>query len=307
MSEQKEGFRSGFVSILGRPNSGKSTLLNAILGTKVSIVADKPQTTRTTVQGVWTTGEGQIIFLDTPGIHKSDTLFNKRMMHQVRSAVDERDLLLYLADASVPLRDEERQALDLIRKAQTPAWLALNKVDRVEDKGKLLPLIESYKKEFEFEDYFPISALRGAGLEELKSALLKRMPQGPPYYPEDYITDQPERVLAAEVIREKILLETKQEVPHSVAVIVDAFEEKKTLTKIAATVYVERDGQKAIIIGSKGAMLKKIGTAARTELEQLLDRKIFLELFVKVRGDWRESPEFLNELDWRTVFQSPSE
>jgi GTPase len=306
-TESSKTFRSGFVSILGRPNAGKSTLLNALLGTKVSIVADKPQTTRTTVQAVWNTPRGQVVFLDTPGIHKSDTLFNKRMMHAVRMALDERDLLLFVADATYEFSTEDSQALDLVRKAETPVWLLMNKVDRVSDKQQLLPRIEAYTKAFEFEQVFPISARQGEGLDKLKQALLERMPEGPQYFPPDFLTDQPERFLSGELIREKILLETRQEVPHSVAVLVEAFEEKKTLTRIAATIYVERDGQKAIIIGSKGSMLKAIGTAARLELEELLGRKVHLELFVKVRNNWRESPEFLNELDWRTVLENQAE
>lgn len=291
--------KSGFVSILGRPNAGKSTLLNALLGTKLAIVADKPQTTRTVVQGVLTTPGAQVVFLDTPGIHKSDTLFNKRMMSEVRSATGERDLLLYVCDATHKIRREDEHALDLIARAETPAFLVLNKIDRVEDKRNLLPTITEYQGRFAFEEYLPVSALTGEGVEHLQQEIVKRLPEGPAYYPADYITDQPERFMAAELIREKILIETRQEVPHSVAVLVDLFEEKSNLTHIAATIYVEREGQKAIIIGSRGAMLKTVGTAARQEIETLLGRKVFLELFVKVRSDWRESPDFLNTLDWR--------
>lgn len=296
-------FKSGFVSIIGRPNAGKSTLLNALVGAKLAIVADKPQTTRTAVQGVWTTAEAQVVFLDTPGIHKSDTPYNKRMMSEVRNALDERDLLLFIADATRPFQTEDSQAVDMIRNLETPTFLLLNKIDRLESKALLLPLIEHYKAAFEFKEYFPISATSKAGLAELRKAIVEILPEGPAYFPDDYLTDQPERFLAAELVREKILKLTREEVPHSVAVMVDTFEEKKTLTKIAATIFVERDGQKGILIGAKGAMLKRIGTAAREEIEEMLGRKVFLDLQVKVRENWRENPEFLNALDWRNVLE----
>lgn len=294
-------FKSGFVSIIGRPNAGKSTLLNRLIGSKVAIVADKPQTTRTSIQGVLTLGEAQVVFVDTPGIHKPDTSFNRRMMAAVRAAVEDRDLLLYLVDASAPFEPAEQEALELIGKTTAPVFLLLNKVDALKEKALLLPLIERYGSLGHFEEFFPISALRGQGLEELKSAILAKLPEGPRYFPEDYLTDQPERYLAAELIREKILHLTRQEVPHAVAVLIDQFEETPRITRIAATVYVEREGQKAILIGTKGSMLKRIGTSARHEMESLLGRKIFLGLFVKVRPKWRESPEFLNAIDWRSM------
>ncbi len=300
-------FKSGFVSIIGRPNAGKSTLLNALVGTKLAIVADKPQTTRTSVQGVWTTPDAQVVFLDTPGIHKSDTPYNKRMMAEVRNALDERDLLLFMVDATKAFQPEDAQAVDLIRNLETPAFLLLNKIDRLESKTLLLPLLEQYKSLFEFREYLPISASNKDGLAELRRSVVEMLPEGPAYFPEDYLTDQPERFLAAELVREKILKLTREEVPHSVAVVVDSFEEKKTLTKIAATVFVEREGQKGIVIGAKGAMLKRIGTAAREEIEAMLGRKVFLDLQVKVRDNWRENPEFLNALDWRNLLDSGGE
>jgi GTP-binding protein Era len=291
---------SGFVSIVGRPNAGKSTLLNALVGAKLAIVTDKPQTTRTAVQGVYTTDEAQIVFLDTPGIHKSDSLFNRRMISEIRAALDERDLLLYLVDATRPFTDEDAHALDMVRKSGTPAFLVLNKIDRIREKQRLLPLIEQYKGAMEFDEYIPISALTGDGLDNLKHAVIARLPEGPPYFPADEMTDQPERFLAGELVREKVLQETRQEVPHSVAVIVDHWkDEPPGLTRIAMTIFVEREGQKAIVIGSRGAMLKRIGTLARADIEQMLDRKVFLELFVKVRENWRENPEFLTQLSWR--------
>lgn len=297
----KKKLVSGFVSIIGRPNAGKSTLMNALVGSKIAIVADKPQTTRTAVQGVWNGPGAQVVFLDTPGIHRSDTLFNRRMMQEVRAALDERDLLLYLADATRGVGEEDAKAIDMVRKASTPSLLVLTKIDLVQDKRMLLPRIERYRATYSFDDYVPVSAMTGEGLDVLITEIVKRMPEGPPYFPPDQITDQPERFLAAEMIREKILLETEQEVPHAIAVLIDDWNEGKKLTRISATIFVERPGQKAIVIGSKGSALKRIGTLARHDIEQMLGRQIFLELFVKVRENWRQNPEFLSQLDWRTM------
>lgn len=294
-------FRSGFVSIVGRPNAGKSTLLNALVGEKLAIVSEKPQTTRTTVQGVLNLEGAQIVFLDTPGIHESNTLLNRRMMETVRSSLEDRDLILYLADATLPVSTEDEHALDAIRNVTTPVLLLLTKIDRIQDKRQLLPRIEQYQALREFAEYIPISAVAGEGLDRLREAIRARLPKGPAYFPPDYLTEQPERFLAAELIREKILRKTRQEVPHAVAVLVDRWEETPKLTRISATIYVERTGQKAIVIGSGGATLKKIGTLARQEMETKLGRKIFLELFVKVSKDWRENPEFLNTIDWRSM------
>jgi GTPase len=294
-------FHAGFVSILGRPNAGKSTLLNALLGEKIAIVAKKAQTTRTTIQGVVTTADAQIVFIDTPGIHKSDSLFNKRMMDLVRSVVDDRDVLLFVADSLRAPNDEDARASSILKRTETPAFLVLNKVDRIANKPDLLMRIEQYKALHDFAEYFPVSALTGDGLEALKKSIIERLPESEPFFPGDYITDQPERFLVAELIREKILELARQEVPHAVAVLIERWEETGRLTRISATIYVERDGQKAIIIGSGGGMLKQVGTAARIEAESLLGRKIFLELFVKVRPNWREDPQFLNEIDWRSM------
>jgi len=215
--------------------------------------------------------------------------------------VEERDLLLLVADAARPLGKEDRQAIDLARKSQAPVVLVLNKIDLVKDKALLLPLIEEYRAAFDFADYVPVSAIRGQGLEELKKVILQRLPAGPAYFPEDHVTDQPERFLAAELIREKVLAATCQEVPHSVAVIVDQWEETSRLTRIFATIRVEREGQKAIVIGTKGAMLKRIGTLARHDMERLFGVKIYLDLHVRVQPGWREKSAFLNALDWRTM------
>jgi GTPase len=296
-----EAFRTGFVSIAGRPNAGKSTLLNALVGQKVAIVADKPQTTRTSIQGVMTLPGAQIVFLDTPGIHQADSPINRRMMEAVRAALEERDLLLLVVDSTKPFREDDRRAAEMILKRETPVMLILAKVDLLPDKALLLPLIECYRSAGEFADYLPVSALKGDGLEELRQAIVSRMPEGPAYFPEDYITDQPERFLAGELVREKILLLTRQEVPHSVSVMVDRWEETPRLTRIYATIRVERDGQKRIIIGAGGSMLQKIGRAARLEMERLFAMKIYLDLHVRVQPGWREQRAFLNTLDWRTM------
>ncbi len=294
-------FRSGFVSILGRPNTGKSTLLNALIGSKVAIVADKPQTTRTAIQGVLTLPDAQAVFVDTPGIHKSDTLINRRMMETVRAELDERDLLLLLADASRAFGEEDQHAVDLVRKAKTPAILAVNKIDLVKDKRELLPVLDRYRELFDFAEYVPISATTRVGIDELKQAIVAKLPEGPAYFPPDHVTDQPERFLGAELIRERILHETREEVPHSVAVLIDQWEDLPHLTRVYATILVEREGQKGILIGSKGMMMKRIGTMAREQMESLLGRRFFLDLRVKVQPNWRENPAFLNALDWRRM------
>lgn len=294
-------FRSGFVSLIGRPNAGKSTLLNALVGQKVAIVADKPQTTRTSIQGVRTLPGAQIVFADTPGIHKADSAINKRLMESVRASLDERDLLVFVADAARHFGEDDRRAVDLARKGGVPVLLALNKIDLVKEKAKLLPVIEQYKEIFDFAAYLPVSAARGQGLQELLDAIVERLPEGPAYFPEDYVTDQPERFLASELVREKALLATREEVPHSIAVAIDRWDETPRITRIYATIRVERDGQKAIVIGAGGSMLKRIGTLARQEMERLFGRKIYLELFVRVEPDWRNNPVFLKALDWRTM------
>ncbi len=294
-------FRAGFVSILGRPNAGKSTLLNALAGEKLAIVARKAQTTRTTIQGVVNLENAQIVFLDTPGIHKSDSLFNRRMMETIRGAADDRDLLLYLADATFAPGKEDEEALSVLKRGQTPAFLVLNKIDRLDDKALVLERITQYQALHAFDEYIPVSALKQDGLEQLKSAIVARLPEGEPFFPPDYITDQPERFLVAEMVREKILKYTQQEVPHSVAVMIEKWDEAPDITRIYATIYVERDGQKRIIVGKGGEMLKKIGTEARLDAERRLDRRIFLQLFVKVRENWREDPQFLNEIDPRSM------
>jgi GTP-binding protein Era len=301
MINMSEPFHSGFVSLVGRPNTGKSTLLNALVGQKVAIVADKPQTTRTAIQGVVTLPSAQIVFLDTPGIHKARSPLNRRLMDAVRASIEQRDLLLFVADAARAITDEDRHAIDMLSRSETPSLLVLNKIDLVKDKARLLPVIEEYKSLWSFEDYIPVCATRKVGLDLLRDAIVSRLPEGPAYFPEDYVTDQPERFLAAELIREKVLAATQQEVPHSVAVTVDKWEETPKITRIFATIRVERDGQKCIVIGAKGEMLKRIGTLSRKEMEKLFERKIYLDLHVRLQPHWREQAAFLNTLDWRTM------
>jgi GTP-binding protein Era len=296
---KKTKHRAGFVTILGRPNAGKSTLLNALLGTKLAIVAAKPQTTRTSIQGVLTLPEAQIVFVDTPGIHKSNTLLNKRMMDTVRAAAGGPDVVLFVIDALAPFTDEDLQAVDLAKKIAAPVIAVMNKVDWLTEKPKVLSLIEKYRTLYDFAAYIPISAKTGDGLDVLRREIIERLPTGASQYSDDYLTDQPQRFLASEVLREKVLHHTQQEVPHAVAVVIDTWEDTPKLLRIAATIYVERPGQKAILIGAGGEALKKIGTLARKELEHLFDRKIFLQTFVKVRSGWRQDPEFLAAVDWR--------
>jgi len=294
---------SGFVTIIGRPNAGKSTLLNALVGEKLAIVTHKPQTTRTRIQGILNLPRkksrhaAQIVLVDTPGVHRSTTSLDKKMMQEIRDALHGCDLILMIADATQPPR-EDKFVLDLIKDGGTPVFLLLNKIDRME-KGKLLAVIEQSRHMHDFKEIIPISALKKDGLDELLNLVVKALPEGPAYFPKDQITDQPARFLAAETIREQVLLETEQEVPYAATVLIDNFEEGDRLTRIAATIYVERDGQKAIVIGKGGQMLKMIGTGARIQLEKMLGMKVFLELFVKVRPDWRESREFIEGLDWR--------
>jgi GTPase len=298
-------FRSGFVCILGRPNAGKSTLLNALVGEKLAIISPKPQTTRNRIQGVVHIpkrsgkGGGQIVLIDTPGVHKPDTSLGRKMMVEVREALEGCDLVLVLMDATRRLDPRDEFALDLLRRTGTKAFLILNKVDLIRQKSKLLPLIEEYRKLHDFVEVIPISALKRKGLDTLLEKIVEALPAGPAYFPEDQITDQPARFMAAEIIREQILFNTSEEIPYATTVVVDNFEAGERLTRIAATIYCERDGQKRILVGKGGQMLKKIGTAARLQIERMLGAKLFLELFVKAEPGWRDSRRFVEELDWR--------
>jgi GTP-binding protein Era len=302
----KQKRRAGFVAIIGRPNAGKSTLLNRYVGQKVAIVTSKPQTTRNRIQGIVTRPEGQIVFIDTPGLHEGDTLLNRQMMREVAAALEGIDVLLMMVDASRTLPHADSLLLEKGQRFGGKAILVLNKVDRV-PKPKLLPLMDAFAKAFPFAALVPISALKGGGCQDLLQEILKNLPEGEPFFPEDQITDQPERFLVSEIIREKAIDLTYHEVPHALAVVVDQFEEEQTIQRIHATLYVERDSQKKILIGHKGDMLKKVGTLARRELEALLGTKIFLSLFVKVAPGWREIPEKIRELDWRKQLETLGE
>ena len=350
--------RSGFVSIIGRPNAGKSTLLNALIGQKLAIVTHKPQTTRTRIAGVLElplrkktkTEAGrpaaQVVLVDTPGVHKPATQLDRRMMQEVHDALESRDVVLFIVDATHRLPGEQEQrideasdaaerkvttlgqhrrklsraeddfALQIVKKLECPVLLVLNKIDAVA-KSDLLPIIAHWSSLHEFADVIPISAKKRQGLDLLLDKVVEKLPEGQRYFPKDQLTDQPERFLVAELIREKILLLTGEEVPYATAVIIERYEEpaslKKTkdgklpVTKIAAAIYCERAGQKAILIGKGGAMLKQIGSAARREIEALLGTRVFLELFVKVESEWRASRGFVEELDWRRQLEHLAE
>jgi len=306
---------SGFVTILGRPNAGKSTLLNALVGAKLAIVTRKPQTTRNRIQGILNLPKrskrpaAQVILIDTPGIHQPDSALGRKMMVEVREALEGCHLVLLIVDASKRGADKrsvdknrgvglDEHILRLVKQAGTPVFLLLNKIDLVQ-KDELMPLIERDSKLYDFKEIIPISARKRDGLDVLLDKIVEALPAGPRYFAEDELTDQPARFMAAEIIREQVLLGTGEEVPYSTTVIIEQFEEKPKLTRIAATIYCEREGQKAILIGRQGQMLKRIGTQARLEAEAMLGTKVFLELFVKVRAGWRNSREFVEGLDWR--------
>jgi GTPase len=298
--------RAGFVAIVGRPNAGKSTLLNRFVGQKVAIVTSKPQTTRNRIQGIVTQPRGQVVFIDTPGVHEADSALNRQMMREVAAALEGIDVLLLMVDAIRALPHEDALLLEKAKRFEGKTILALNKIDRI-PKPKLLPLMDAFSKAFPFAALMPISALRGDGCEELLEEVFKNLPEGEPFFPEDQITDQPERFLASEIIREKAIQLTYHEVPHALAVIVDKFEETPKILRIEVTMHVERDSQKKILIGHKGDMLKRIGTQARKELESLLGTKIYLGLFVKVMPNWRENPMQVRELNWHTQLEGLGE
>jgi GTP-binding protein Era len=339
--------RSGFVSIIGRPNAGKSTLLNALVGEKVAIVTAKPQTTRTRILGIVEVPArkgkhpaAQIVFVDTPGVHKPDSSLDKRMMQEVHDALEGRDAVLLMVDATRRLdlpelhtgeeesathragkaESEDAFVFDLIRKLNCPVFLLINKIDLV-DRKLLLPFIQQLTSLHSFAEVFPISARKKDGLDVLLEKLVAVLPAGGRYFPKDQFTDQPERFLVAELIRERILIETGEEVPYASAVVIERFEEprplpkgkkprpdaKPPLTRIAAVIYCERDGQKAILIGKGGSKLKAIGTSARKEIESLLGTKVFLELHVIVKENWRESRGFIESLDWRRQLEEIAE
>jgi GTP-binding protein Era len=290
--------KSGFVAIVGRPNAGKSTLINALVGAKVSIVTAVPQTTRNRILGIVNRPGAQIVFMDTPGIHKPLSRLNNQMMRFVRAALEDRDLALLIVDAGEKFGKGDEYALHLLKEYAPKTILLLNKIDHIA-KPRLLPLMDRYSKLHEFEEIIPISARSGDGLETMLAAVIKRLPEGPALFPPDMYTDQPERFLAAEIIREKVIQQTQQEMPYVTAVLIDEFIESDSMTRIHSTIVVERDSQKPIVIGAGGHRIKEIGTAARHELEKLFPPKVYLELFVKVQPNWRDDQGMVAELDYR--------
>lgn len=291
-------FKAGFVAIVGRPNAGKSTLVNTLVGQKVSIVSPRPQTTRNRIQGILNRENAQIVLIDTPGIHKPASALNRMMMDEVQHALDGLDVLSLIVDATAEFGAGDRFSLDWIKRFHGPVFLLLNKVDRMK-KPALLPVFDRYRRAFDFAEIFPICALTGEGCADLVNAWLSHLPDAEPYFPPDQFTDQPERFLASEIIREKAILETREEIPHALAVLIDTFEETPALIRIRASICVEREGQKGILIGKNGERIKQIGTLARKELEEILGTKVFLETFVRVQPRWRENPRLVRQLDWR--------
>lgn len=290
--------KAGFVSLIGRPNAGKSTLLNRFVGQKVAIVSDKPQTTRHRIVGVRTAPGGQVVFIDTPGIHKPMHRMNQRMVDAATATLKEVDVAVLVVDATEPPGGGDRFVLDLVKRSGVKAILALNKIDRLR-KPALLPIIQQYMGVAEFAAVVPVSAITGDGVDILEREILAALPEGEPLYPDDYLTDQTQRTLAAELIREKVLAHTRDELPYSTAVVIEQFEEPQReggLTRIHASILVDHDSQKPIVVGKGGEMIKRIGTEARRDLEEMLEGRVFLDLYVKVRADWRDDERILNEI-----------
>ncbi|WP_019119925.1 GTPase Era [Brevibacillus massiliensis] len=292
--KEKQPFKSGFAAIVGRPNVGKSTLLNTVVGQKIAIMSNKPQTTRNKIRAVHTTEKGQIIFLDTPGIHKPKSKLGDYMMNVAENALNEVDLILYVIDATEKRGPGEEYIIERLKQVKTPIFLVINKIDKVHPEA-LLPIIDDYSKLLSFKQIVPVSALEGNNTQALLDAIYDELDEGPMFYPADQVTDHPERFVVAELIREKVLHLTREEVPHSIAVTVEEMKrrpDKKTLY-IYAAIYVERDSQKGILIGKNGEMLKEIGRRARVDIERLLGDKVFLEIWVKVKKDWRNQERML--------------
>ena len=297
--------KSGFVGLVGRPNAGKSTLMNRLVGQKLAIVSDKPQTTRNRITGVRNYPNGQVVFVDTPGVHRPMHRLNVRMVDTAMSALREVDVVVAIVDASEPAGGGDRFLMEAVKKVETPRVLALNKVDLIA-KEKLLPLIERYDREVGFADIVPVSALAGTNIDRLEEVILSQLPEGEPLYPEDYLTDQHERFFVSELVREQVLQHTHAELPFASAVVVDRFEEPDAqgLLRLYCTIIVERESQKPIVVGKGGAMIKAIGTAARLELERFFDARVFLDLRVKVRSNWREDERVLDDLGLQRGRQS---
>jgi len=292
-------FKSGFVALIGRPNVGKSTLLNHVLGRKVAIMSDKPQTTRNQIRGVYTTDTEQVVFLDTPGIHKPKSRLGDWMVKSARDTFAEVDVILFLVDAKEGMGGGDRYIMEQLEGMRTPVFLVVNKIDQVHP-DQLLPLIDSYRKQFQFQEVVPISALQGNNTSTLLKLIVKELPEGPAYYPSEHVTDHPEQFVIGELIREKVLHLTREEVPHSVAVVVEEMEqEEENQIYVRATIYTERPSQKGILIGKQGGMLKEVGRRAREEIQGLLGSRVYLDLWVKVKRDWRNEALMLKEFGYR--------
>jgi len=289
-------FKSGFIGIIGRPNAGKSTLFNAIVGDKISIITDKPQTTRNKITGIKNYPDAQLIFLDTPGMHKPKTPLNRAMVQTTRETISSVDVLLMLIEANSDVHPHDLFLIETLAQAKAPVFLVINKIDLIEKKF-LLPLIDKFRTLYDYREIFPVSALKGDGIDDVINAVKEILPEGPQYYPDDILTDATERFIASEFIREKITLLTKQEIPYSTAVEIELFkeDEEKNIIRISATINVEKESQKAIMIGKKGAMLKNVGTQARLDMERLFGAKVYLELFVRVKKEWTTSDKMLQE------------
>lgn len=295
----KKNYRSGFVAIVGRPNVGKSTLLNRIIGQKIAIMSDKAQTTRNKIQGIYTRPEAQIVFLDTPGIHKAQHALGDFMVKTAFSALKGVDAVLVVVNAQEKIGPGDRFVMDRVKDMEVPVYLLINKIDTIKE-SDLLPIIESFTQDYAFDQVFPISAKEGQNVDRLLEQLISDMPEGPQYYPEDLMTDHPEYFIVAELIREKILLLTREEVPHSVAVQVHSMQvNEDAKVEVQASIIVERKSQKGIIIGAQGSMIKKIGQLARRDIEILLGNKVYLDLWVKVQSDWRDRQRDLSELGYK--------
>jgi GTP-binding protein Era len=292
-----KSYRSGYAAFIGRPNAGKSTLLNHLVGEKIAAVSNKPQTTRHKIKGIVTNETGQIVFVDTPGVHKPGYLLNRRMMSAVHDAILSVDVVVLMRDASVSTGNGDKFVLELVKDSGKPAILVLNKIDKVKEKHQLLPLIEYYSNEHSFAEIVPISALKGEAVESLLELIAKHLPEGEPIFADDEMTDQSMRTIVAEMVREKILQTTGEEIPYVTAVVTEKYDETDpTMTKIYCAIYVERSSQKGIIIGKQGLKLQQIGTNARIEIEKLLGNRVYLQLFVKVVEDWRNRERDLDEI-----------
>lgn len=295
--ENNSAFKSGFVSIIGRPNVGKSTLMNCLIGQKIAITSNKPQTTRNRIQTVYTSKEGQIVFLDTPGIHKAKNKLGDYMVNVAQRTLSEVDVILWLVEPTTFIGAGEKHIIEQLKKANTPKILVINKIDTVK-KEEILLFIDTYRKELDFDEIVPVSALKADNTEELISCIMKYLPYGEPFYDEDTVTDQPMRQIVAELIREKALKCLDDEIPHGIAVSIESMKYRKNICDIEATIVCERESHKGIIIGKQGSMLKKIGSAARWEIEELLEMKANLQLWVKVKKDWRDSDFLLKNFGY---------